>query len=316
MSAEGARAIAIIIPVFNRAKAIERAIRSVLAQEFRDFELIVIDDGSTDATAHIVAEFKDPRLKLICQDSNCGSNAARNRGIREARAPLITFLDSDDAYLPHKLAVVARTFAEQPELDVLLDSFLKEYGEDDRRQPVPRINPVISDTGKFINALFNRRLWKATSAISIRREIALKAGLFDESLKRRQDFDFLIRASKVGRCCSISEVTWTKNWTPGAISDDVRTFASATVDLCARHPEYFDNPAFRPGLARDVARHFARLLKAGRIADAAADASKFRRQFSAGGFTRLLVQGSKEVTLRRSAKRSVESDVPTGRNSE
>jgi glycosyltransferase involved in cell wall biosynthesis len=304
MNGRALPAIAVIMPVYNRASVVERAIRSVLAQSFTDFELIVVDDGSKDDTVQVIEAIKDPRLKLYRQPANAGSNAARNRGIGEARAPLLAFLDSDDAYLPDKLGFVVRAFADRPEIDVLLDSFTKEFPPGDPRKPVPRLNPVINSTPEFVRALFNRQLWKATPAISIRRSTAIQAGLFDETLKRRQDFDFLIRAADAGRCASTDQITWTKTWMPGAISDDLRTFAGATIELCRRHPVYFDNPEYRPGLARDVTRHFARLLKAGRLRDAVNDARKLRRQFSAGGLARLIAEGSREMLSRKGARQT------------
>lgn len=296
-------AVAVIMPVYNRAASVRRSIDSVLAQDFADFELIVADDGSTDDTVKVVEAIQDPRISVLRAERNQGSNAARNRGLRAATAPLIAFLDSDDAYLPNKLALVARTFAKRPDLDVLLDSFTKEYPAGDPRKPTPRRNPVIDDNPEFVAALFNRRLWKATSAISIRRETAIRAGLFDETLKRRQDFDFLIRASSAGQCASTDEVTWVKSWTPGAISDDLRSFVPATIELCRRHPAYFANPEYRPGLARDVARHFGRLLAARRFADAARDAGALRRQFGAGGLVRLLGEGTREMATRKLKRR-------------
>jgi glycosyltransferase involved in cell wall biosynthesis len=313
MAAKAPPDITVVMPVYNRGSIVERAVRSVLDQDFEDFELIVIDDGSTDDTVKVVQSIDDRRLKLIRQPANAGGNAARNRGIKAARAPLISFLDSDDVYLPGKLGFIVRTFAERPELDVLLDSFAKQYPEGDPRKPVARRNPVINDTAEFLRALFNRRLWKATPAISIRREVALRAGMFDETLKRRQDFDFIIRAANTGRCASTDTVTWLKSWTEGAISDDLRTFARATIELCRRHPAYFENPEYRPGLARDVTRHFARLLGQGRFADARKDARDFLNQFSAGGFARLLAEGSRQLLSRKLlSKRSRAGKRPKG----
>jgi len=291
------------MPVYNRAAIVRRAIDSVLAQDFTDFELIVADDGSTDGTCEVVATVEDPRVKLLRAEKNQGSNAARNRGIEAASAPLIAFLDSDDVYLPNKLGFIVRTFAERPELDVLLDSFTKEFPAGDRRKPAQRRNPVIDNSAEFVSALFNRRLWKATPAISLKRETAIRAGLFDETLKRRQDFDFLIRVAKVGKCASTDEVTWVKSWTAGAISDDLRTFVGATIELCRRHPDYFTNPTYRPGLARDVTRHFARLLAARRFADIGRDARALGQQFSTGGLIRLLAEGSREMVARKLSRK-------------
>jgi glycosyltransferase involved in cell wall biosynthesis len=295
-------AVAVVMPVYNRASIVERAIRSVLGQDFADFELIVVDDGSTDDTPSVVRSIKDSRLNYIRMPANAGGNAARNRGIKAAKAPIIAFLDSDDTYLPNKLGFVVQTFQERPDLDLVLDSFAKQFPAGDPRKPVPRHNPVIDSTSEFLSALFNRRLWKATPAISIRRDTAIRAGLFDETLKRRQDFDFLIRAAAAGRCASTDEVTWLKTWMPGAISDDLRTFTGATIELCRRHPAYFDNPEYRPGLARDVTRHFVRLFTARRFADAGRDARALRDQFSGRGLIRLVIEGSQEMLARKFLK--------------
>lgn len=303
MIADNPPAIAVIMPVYNRAAMVRRAIDSVLDQDFADFELIVVDDGSTDDTCDVVTAVPDPRVTLLRAERNQGSNAARNRGIKAARAELIAFLDSDDVYLPNKLGFIVHRFRQKPDLDVLLDSFSKEFPAGHDRKAAQRQNPVIDTTADFVRALFNRQLWKATSAISIRRETALRAGMFDETLKRRQDFDFLIRASAVGQCAATDELTWVKSWTPGAISDDMRTFVGATIELCRRHPEYFANPEFRPGLARDVTRHFVRLLAARRFADIGKDAKALRRQFSTAGLIRLIREGSGEMLLRKRSRK-------------
>ncbi len=106
--------IAVIIPAYNRAGVISRAIDSVLVQDFGDFELIVVDDGSTDSTVAVARGYDDPRMHVVELGRNCGSNAARNAGITGASAPLIAFLDSDDTYLPHKLSTVIEEFERDP----------------------------------------------------------------------------------------------------------------------------------------------------------------------------------------------------------
>jgi glycosyltransferase involved in cell wall biosynthesis len=91
--------VSAIIPLYNKAPYIQRALGSVLAQTFRDFELIVVDDGSTDSGGEIVARCSDPRVRLIRQD-NAGPGAARNRGLNEAGGEFVAFLDADDEWLP------------------------------------------------------------------------------------------------------------------------------------------------------------------------------------------------------------------------
>lgn len=95
--------VSVVIPLYNKAPFVGRALASVAAQTFREFEVIVVDDGSTDEGARVVEEFADARVRLIRQP-NAGPGAARNRGVEEARAPLLAFLDADDEWLPDFLA--------------------------------------------------------------------------------------------------------------------------------------------------------------------------------------------------------------------
>jgi glycosyltransferase involved in cell wall biosynthesis len=257
--------ISVILPVHNRADVLPRAIESVLDQELREFELIVVDDGSTDDSAQVAQSFGDDRIQLIRLDHNRGGNVARNQGIRAAGAPLIAFLDSDDRYLPNKLAWVAAEFERRPKLDLLVDSFIKVQPPGARKAEVVRRNPVIDDRELFRTALFTRQLWKATPAISVKRDIALEAGLFDETLRRLQDFDFLIRVSDMANCASTDEVLWVKYWDAGAISAQ-DNLIPANVELVRRHPEYLRNGSYRPGLAYALRLSAWRRLKRGDIA--------------------------------------------------
>jgi glycosyltransferase involved in cell wall biosynthesis len=291
--------ISIVLPTYNRAGTIGRPIESIQAQDFKDFELIVVDDGSTDHTRERVASYTDTRIVYLCQDTNLGGNAARNRGIAEAKGKIVCFIDSDDAFLPHKLSYVHDYFDTHPGRDVLVDSFEILYPPGMGKKAKRRINPVIDNSADLELAIFARHLYKATPALSARRKALIAVGLFDESLKRRQDMDLLLRLARQTTCASTDAVLWTKYWSEDAISSKLNTFVDATLEICERHPDYLWRPEFRAGLSRDVARHAVRLLRRGDWATLRVDFGRLAAQFGATDTARLLVRGLVEIGKRR-----------------
>ena len=278
-------AISVVLPVHNRADVLSRAIESVLHQTLEDFELVIVDDGSTDASVEVAKSFDDPRIKLIDLGQNRGGNAARNAGVRAATAPLVAFLDSDDVYRPDKLEQVVAEFGRRPELELLVDSFVKIQPSGAR---VVRRNPVIGDTKTFRRALFTRQLWKATPSITVRRETILRV-MFDESLRRLQDFDFLIRASEVANCASTDAVLWEKYWDANAISIQDNMIA-ANVELVHRHPEYLREREYRPGLAYILRLTLWRRLKKANFGGAMRDVKQLADALGTGQAARLLFE--------------------------
>ena len=107
-------AVSVVIPSYNRAHLVKRAIDSVLNQTYREFEVIVVDDASTDGTAEIVKGLADQRVRYVKHQANRGVSESRNTGIKAAKGHLIGFLDSDDEWLPHKLRKQIDRFNELP----------------------------------------------------------------------------------------------------------------------------------------------------------------------------------------------------------
>ncbi len=197
-SATPAPAVSIILPTWQRAALLGRAIRSVLAQTFPDFELLVVDDGSTDGTAMVLTGFRDARLRLLRHDTNRGAAAARNLGIRHARAPFLAFQDSDDEWAPDKLARHMAAFATCPPDVGLVYSDMERVHDDGRvtyfRSPaVPPGRLIDERTG------FYQVCGLGIQATVIRRACLEAVGGFDEALPALEDLELFIRLSRACR---------------------------------------------------------------------------------------------------------------------
>lgn len=114
--------VSVVMPLYNKENDVTRAIGSALAQTYRDFKLIVVNDGSTDRSAKVVRGIDDPRIRLV-EQVNAGVSAARNRGIAEAQTDLVTFLDADDEWLPDFLATIVRLQTSFPKASVFATAY-------------------------------------------------------------------------------------------------------------------------------------------------------------------------------------------------
>lgn len=180
--------ISVIIPTYNRGRIINEAIDSVLAQDYIHYELIVVDDGSTDNTHDILNSYQNNFLVL--QQNNQGVSAARNRGLAASSGSLIAFLDSDDIWLPQKLSRQVDFFQSNP------DALICQTEEIWIRNNV-RINPKKRHT-KPSGMIFEPSLslcLVSPSAVMIKRNLFEKIGLFDETLLACEDYDLWLRIS-------------------------------------------------------------------------------------------------------------------------
>lgn len=183
------RAVSVIIPTFNRANSVKRAVSSVLYQTFSDYELIVVDDGSTDGTMDSPAQFVG-QVKTFRHPKNLGVSAARNTGIKGTSAPLIAFLDSDDYWLPEKLGVQVAFFRENPEAVACQTNEL--WIRKGRR-----VNPGrkhLKPSGHIFGPSL-RRCLVSPSSVMVRRALLNEVGLFDEDLPACEDYDLWLRIS-------------------------------------------------------------------------------------------------------------------------
>jgi glycosyltransferase involved in cell wall biosynthesis len=181
--------VSVIIPTYNRAGWVTEAVASVLAQTFRDFELLVVDDGSEDATLEALARFFD-KIKVLRRQSRGGVASARNLGISAARGEWLAFLDSDDLWLPAKLTRQMAYLEAHPDLLVC------QTDEVWMRQGV-RVNPPVTHR-KVGGHIFEPSLMRclvSPSAAVLHRRLLDEVGLFDENLPAAEDYDLWLRVA-------------------------------------------------------------------------------------------------------------------------
>lgn len=180
--------VSVIIPTFNRKEQIGRAIRSVLNQIYQDFEIIVVDDCSTDNTEEVVKSFRDNRIICISHDRNRGGSASRNTGIRASRGKYVAFLDSDDEWLPEKLNMQMTIFRDDPDCGAVYTDIQHVHGNNS----LVVHHRSFSEKNLLRELLISNVIGTASSVV-VRRECFDTLGLFDEELPSCQDWDMWIR---------------------------------------------------------------------------------------------------------------------------
>lgn len=185
------------MPVYNCALYIEEAVQSVLNQTFTDFELIIIDDGSTDGTTDLLKTLKDTRIKLISFDKNKGVSAATNRGFKEARGTYIARMDGDDVSVNDRLEKQVAVFENNPE--VIICGGLVQYlgGTNDVLRFKETHNEIITEL--LISCSI------CMGASMFRRE-ALQGCYYDETRRSGEDYEFWTRVAWKGKMYNIQEV--------------------------------------------------------------------------------------------------------------
>jgi glycosyltransferase involved in cell wall biosynthesis len=184
--------VSVVMPVFNVAPFVRLAVESVLKQTLADFEMVVVDDGSTDGTMDALQSIDDSRLEVVTQE-NAGSSAARNAGARRSQAPYIAFIDGDDLWSPKKLAVHIDFMKTHPGVDLTFShsSIINEQGN-----PLGRFSRPVRGYISFRHLLIQNVVHNG-SAVVARREALEKAGYFDTSLRSAVDHDLWLRVALI-----------------------------------------------------------------------------------------------------------------------
>lgn len=193
--------VSVIIPTYNFGRFVAAAVESALNQTFTDLEVIVVDDGSTDDTREVLRPFGE-RISYLYQE-NQGVCAARNRGIREARGEFVAFLDSDDEWLPHKLARQVPVLEAAREVGLVHSNALIVDEEGETRVAFEGVDEEVLSRGLARHLLFGNCVICPT--VVVRRRCLERVGPFDASLPGCEDWDMWHRIARVSEVAYIGE---------------------------------------------------------------------------------------------------------------
>lgn len=197
--------VSVVLPAYNAAPFIRQTIASITAQSFGDFEIIVVDDGSIDATAEVAAA-QDPRVRVV-QQPNQGIAVARNVGISHTRGEWIAFMDHDDLWHPHKLKAQCEVLGLDPDCGIVYGEFLRWNPLTPPNFPDKTIDSsrVVADLSGFILSQLVRTNWVLLSTAVIRRSVFETVGYFDPAMPPADDWDFVIRAAEHYRFIKLAQ---------------------------------------------------------------------------------------------------------------
>lgn len=189
--------VSVIIPTYNRAQLIGRAIQSVLNQSYKDLEIFVVDDGSTDDTERVIKEFQkqDKRIRYIRHEENKGAAAARNTGVKNAKGEYIAFQDSDDEWFLEKIEKQVKVFENTlPEVGIVYTDMWRITENKKEYFYSPKI--MSGNKIKYKQALDYGVMNIGIQTALIKKECFNKVGMFDEKFPRLIDLELFIRLSK------------------------------------------------------------------------------------------------------------------------
>ncbi|MDQ2051490.1 glycosyltransferase family 2 protein [Natronolimnohabitans sp. A-GB9] len=246
--------VSVVIPTYDRAETLPRAIDSALAQTIDDIEVVVVDDGSTDETPSVLSGYEDPRVRPVVHATNQGANVARNTGIEHARGEYVAFLDSDDEWHPEKLERQLDALEGRSEdwVGVYCDTSYELSGSSGRLRSVAASvlargddRPTMEGGEELIGEILADNVQPgAGSTLLVRTDVAREIGGFDEELDRFQDPEFCLRVLEAGRLAYVDEKLVVREETGQPSADVIRSASEQYLSMYEETVDRFEDDGY------------------------------------------------------------------------
>ena len=220
--------VSVVIPTFNRKKIIPRAIDSVLGQTYKNYEIIIVDDGSTDGTVDSIKKLYNDKVHITLQ-KNQGASSARNRGIKEASGKYIAFLDSDDEWVSSKLETQMAFLDQNPEIAMIC-------GRTYRADNIKKVNSYLEREiiGSLFSTLYSHS-FVSTPTVIAKKDILETLGGFDINYKSAEDFDLWLKITHDYQCAFFPDLVAIVNRGRDNLSKDKITLHLHALDILEKH---------------------------------------------------------------------------------
>ncbi|WP_370476804.1 glycosyltransferase family 2 protein [Tamlana flava] len=186
----------VVIPLFNKEQYIKDTIGSVLSQTFTDYEIIVVNDGSTDNSLNKVKNIKDGRIKVFENEKNLGLSATRNRGVLHAKGKVIALLDADDIWMPNYLESIKMLYNKFPEASIYGTDYLEIYELGNTLEPEKNLSKTLKNKSFVIDDFFKANMYQCIfcpSSMAFKKNMVDEADVFNPKITFAEDIDFYIK---------------------------------------------------------------------------------------------------------------------------
>lgn len=229
--------VSVIIPTYNRAHSIGASIQSVLNQTWQSFEIIVVDDGSTDNTRQVVEHFDDDRIRYIGMEKNGGASRARNEGIRQSKCDFIAFLDSDDEWMPQKLEKQMQEMLQAPEKVGVVYCRMRGCKKDGSFIYCPELSLKKEQLeGNLLGNLVASNVI-GTPAMLVRRKCLEQTGGFDEGLRCLEDWELVLRIAEKWEIGFVDEILVDIHFSEDSVSGNRKGYVETRCYMIAKYWE-------------------------------------------------------------------------------